>query len=156
MRIISFIFCLLLFQQAGATTTVYKWEDEQGRIHYGERPDDSNAQSVEIKHKNPKNPYLEEREAQRQQRAKASRIERSQTHADEKAKQEARDAQAQRQKVCAQYQGNLKLLNQSGRRVYTVSPDGEYHYFSDEQRQQEITKIQQDLERHCKESDQPK
>lgn len=40
---------LLLFFSGIASAEVYKWTDENGRVHFGDRPSSENAQTVQIK-----------------------------------------------------------------------------------------------------------
>lgn len=52
-------------------------------------------------------------------------------------------------KTCESYRANLQLLNTTGRRIYTTDDKGESHYFSEEEQQQEIKKLQDNIAQHC-------
>ena len=51
--------------------------------------------------------------------------------------------------ACQRYLDNLALLKEYGRRVYTVNASGEYHYFSDKEREQHIAATQKNIDMFC-------
>ena len=134
---------------AAAATTVYQWTDPQGNTHFSSAPGNQSAEPLELENEAPKNPTLEEREQARQERGQKAREEEQQQAREEAEAKELAEADSKRKEVCAQYAKNLKLLQETGRRVYTVDPKGKTHYFSDAERQQEIQELQRDIQRHC-------
>lgn len=106
---------------------VYRWIDEQGRVHFGQQPQANDAQVIEIR------PQVVERDAatmEREQRAKrffeARREEQAQTR-------QARQQQAaDNAKECAQLRSRLASMPE-GRRYYQPGTAGERRYYSDEE-----------------------
>ncbi|WP_070885602.1 DUF4124 domain-containing protein [Pseudomonas argentinensis] len=106
---------------------VYRWVDEQGRVHYGQQPQGANAQAVEVR------PQVVERDAATQ--AREQRAERYfQARRDEQAQaaQARREQQAQLARECAQLRAALASMPE-GRRYYQPVANGERHYYSDQE-----------------------
>ena len=53
MRLIIWTLIFLLFISV-SHAEIYKWTDENGQIHYGERPNNPNTEKIEIKSTAPK------------------------------------------------------------------------------------------------------
>ena len=152
MNIIKQIFAfsfLFICMQAIATENVYKWTDEDGIVHYGAKPGQSNAEQITIAPAPAPNQYQQERQNNLQEKQQQRDFDKQYDAQRRQEIQDAQDYQKKVKEVCTQYENNLKLLQETGRRVYTVSPDGEYHYFSDEQRKQEIQDLNRKIERYC-------
>lgn len=133
-----------------AGASVYKSVDSEGNVSYGTSPYTEGAQPVNIEKQPPTNEQLQQRQEklQRQQQREATLEQQNKATTEEQAEQQA--YQDQITKLCAQYRNNLELLQSSGRRVYTVDKDGQYHYFSEEEKQAETARLQQNIERYCK------
>lgn len=148
-----YTFCLTLilgFSLPCAAAQVYKWTDAKGQTHFGNTPPENvNARPISIAPTPAPNSHLEERkqklENQEQRQHRLNKWQKEEQQANDQAKQ--RDEQ--RQKICAEYEKNLQLLEETGRRVYTVDSHGKYHYFDDEQREREIEQTKQDFARYC-------
>lgn len=150
MRFILLII-ISLFLQIAMADTVYTWQDADGKVHFSQTPNDPSAKAVTFEDKAPNSPALDARRTANQERRQQAEVEKSRAKMDEEIRKEQEEFEAQRTKACAKYQENLKLLQETGRRVYRVTPEGEYHYFSDEERKAEIQRIEQDITRHCSE-----
>ena len=132
-----------------ASAQVYKWVDDTGKIHYGERPPQGQkAQEVGQRLANPaprpdkaatSGPDWKEKELEFRRR----RIESGQTE----AKQEKRDA-AKRQ-ACNRARDQLAQMK-TARRLYRLNDQGERVYQSDAERQASIAQSEQQLEQHCR------
>jgi hypothetical protein len=49
--IVFFALILVSMLNVVSAATVYKWIDEDGHVHYGSRPDNKNAEEIEIKNR---------------------------------------------------------------------------------------------------------
>jgi hypothetical protein len=127
---------------------VYKWLDEQGRIHYGDSPPlDQPAETV----RTPPPPSDEEvLRAQSRldgivERDEAARAEAQQR--EQEAAAGARD-EAQRQARCLTARRDLHVLELE-RPVYRVDEKGNRVFLEDDQRAKELSRARQQVKDHC-------
>lgn len=130
MNVFLLLLCLLATPVAALAGT-YRWVDENGQTHFGDRPP-AGAVSDEVKvtpapvdedaaaraRKARVNEFLEQSEKERAERNEA------------KARQEA--AAEERQARCEQLRGRLKYLK-SVSKIYRINNDGERVYVDDEE-----------------------
>ena len=126
---------------------VYKWVDEHGNVHFGDRPQGEGAESVQIRESSP--------DSHNQQRVekliRAQEARRKQKEQDEEARQkeEAERATAERHaEYCKQVRKNLQTLKTGGR-IYKPLDDGERHYFNDEEMVAEIKRLEAAIAERC-------
>ncbi|SHM02740.1 DUF4124 domain-containing protein [Phytopseudomonas punonensis] len=106
---------------------VYRWVDEQGRVHYAQQPQAPNAQAVEVR------PPAAAPDAAAQQRAQdAERYYQARRDEQAQAAEARRQQRAQLNKECAQLRTALAEMPE-GRRYYQPGSNGERHYYSDEE-----------------------
>ena len=117
--------CIVLISstvQAG----VYKWVDEQGRVHYGDKPTTSNAGEVKIKQqpasdqtsqpakrKSLQDRFLRAREEERKEKQKASAEKKKQ-----KAVAKRKCEQAKKEYDKYRYAGSIYVKGKDGGREY--------------------------------------
>lgn len=150
-KVIANLLCMTTMLVAvNASATVYQWTDSQGNVHYSDTPNDNNAKPVEI-NSEPLSPNsdIEQRnqaliEKQRQDKVQQQKDAAKQADLDNQKKYNTQVVQ-----LCATSKNNLKLLQQTGRRAYTIDAKGEYHYFNAEERQQEITRLEAQIKQYC-------
>lgn len=144
------LFILIFFSSTVLAADVYKWVDEKGEVHYGSSPVGKNAEEVKIAPAPEPDPYLEQRredlKASQEQRQTQQKLDAER----QKEVDQAKQYQDQVKELCKKYEYNLKLLEESGRRVYTVDATGKYTYFSDEERAKKITDIKEKMAETCK------
>ncbi len=130
MNVFLLLLCLLATPVAALAGT-YRWVDENGQTHFGDRPP-AGAVSDEVKvtpapvdedaaaraRKTRVNEFLEQSEKERAERNEA------------KARQET--AAEERQARCEQLRGRLKYLK-SVSKIYRINNDGERVYVDDEE-----------------------
>lgn len=150
--------CLLIFLMlfsASAFPALIKWEDADGHIHYSDVPPPPSAKTKILRKTSGKTPpkaggdspadaapkTVAEREAE------LKKAQQEQKEADDKAAKQQAAAEAKKT-YCATLQQNLRAL-QEGVRIMDVDADGNRSFLEDEQRQQRITKIQQDISTTC-------
>jgi len=125
---------------------VYKWVDEQGRIHYGDKPADDSALSVEVE---PETPTVDPEEEKR--RRKRDKL--LEQFADERREQ-AEEAQrlaaekAERQRECERTRKQLWQYEHSPY-LYDTNADGERRILDDAERAAEEDKLRRFLKKNC-------
>lgn len=126
---------------------MYKWVDEQGRTHYGERPPQGRkAQEVEQRLANPG--PAPGKAAEPDWKAKdlefrGRRIEAEQAEAKQK-QQEAAQLQA-----CNQARDQLAQMRMA-RGVYRLNEQGERVYQSDEERRASMARLEAQIAQRCR------
>lgn len=130
----------------GHAADVYKWVDEHGRTHYGDKPADDSALSVEVEPEKPAvDPELEKRRRQRDKLLEQIADERR----EEAEKAERRAAEkAERERQCTR---RRKLLWQYEHApyIYDTNTDGERRILSDAERSSEEDKLRRFLKKNC-------
>lgn len=145
---------LLLFVAAAGSVgadEIYKWTDDEGNVHYGDRPVADDARSVELvaissSRTNPTDvdAAVEARKARDEARAEART---AREEAEEKAAEERKAAEEQVEK-CNQYRATLEKYVTS-RRLYKLDASGERVYLDDAQMQQERSDLQKRIQDDC-------
>ncbi|VAW50301.1 Exonuclease SbcC [hydrothermal vent metagenome] len=143
-RIITATLCLFFLTplQAG----VYKWVDDNGQVHYGERRGNVDAEKVTIRQNETTKPRVIEKT---EEDIKAEK---------EKAKKEAEKAKEpekpkiskkNKRKYCNEAKGDLTAINSRGR-MREINAKGEYNYLTEKQRQQRIKAAQKKQRKFCR------
>lgn len=106
---------------------VYRWVDENGRVHFGQQPQGATAQVIEVRPQAvERDPAAREREQRAERYFQARRDEQAQ------ASQARREQQAQLARECARLRAALASMPE-GRRYYQPGANGERHYYSDQE-----------------------
>lgn len=122
---------------------VYRWVDEQGRVHYGQQPQGANAQAVEVRPQ-----VVEQDGAAREREQRAERYFQARRDEQAQATQARREKQAQLARECAQLRAQLASMPE-GRRYYQPGANGERHYYSDEELDAARAHLGSQLSGHC-------
>jgi len=148
MRNLRLLLILIITAAATANAGVYKWTDEQGNVHFGDRPTSSQAEQIKLK-KYPKSSGPTSSSTQpkvtQQQLLNMYQQEREKKKAEKKKQKEEAKTLALK---CARARDNLSQYE--GSRLYEVLPSGERRYFSDEEHSQTISNLKKNIKRHCK------
>ena len=143
---------LLLLSTAASAAEIYKWTDEDGNVHYGDRPDGiTDTTEVELvtvtsRRTNPER--VQAGVAARQERDGARADARSEREAARQAADEARAAEEERAERCVASRARLEKYVVS-RRLYRVGDDGEREYLDDSQIEEARAQAQQQVEEYC-------
>lgn len=136
---LALIMCTTPGLAAGAS--VYKWTDENGVTHFGDRqPTGSKAEQVDVRSGN-RSPTGERQSPQERLNELEQNQQNEAQEREETAAEEAR--RKQREANCATARSNLDVIN-SNARIRTEGEDGEPRYLSPEEieeRRQEFEKI---------------
>lgn len=165
MRVAIFLTLLIAVCLAASGSEVYKWVDEEGNVHYGDTPPENvESERVPIDVAPPpgdgSTSRLLERAEQTRERLAAERNARVSA---DKAAAAARAADNQRCVFARQQlislQQNLPVYRDETGKFRTRSQydvyEGEREYLDDQQRAQEILRVQKDIERYCEDPGDP-
>ncbi len=139
--------CVLWALLVPAIAQVYKWVDEKGVTHYGERaPLGKKAQEVEQRMANPgpapgkaAQPGWKEQDLEFRRR----RIETEQTEAKDKQQESSQ------RRACNQARDQLTQMK-SARGLYRLNEAGERVFQSDEERKASIARLEQLISERCR------
>ncbi|MBT2989558.1 MAG: hypothetical protein B6D72_05605 [gamma proteobacterium symbiont of Ctena orbiculata] len=127
---------------------VYKWVDENGRVHFSDRPTAAESTEVEIKQQERSAPSADQHNRQlKMQRM----LEVYQEDREEKkeAKQKQQEEKAKRKQNCARAKDRYNS-HVRARGIYRYDKDGERQYLSDEERTRHMKSIKAEIARWCK------
>jgi len=140
MKLLTLLFCSLMGLSAAAAE-VFRWTDENGQVHFSQRPPPNGAHRMDLpdteKGSVSSDNGLEERRRRERRLLEAYDYERAQ----KKARQ-AREANAQQELAvqCARLQRYWRSLSFPGP-VYLKGQDGEREYLDDGQRAAEKARV---------------
>lgn len=129
---------------------VYRWVDEQGKVHFSDRPKNGGAQKLEISEPEPNSDGIDqqrldtERKIQQERMLDAYREEREKR---QQARLKSEAEERQRSKNCAYARNRLREYGNS--RLYQPLEDGGRRYLDNEERQREIERAEASVQRWC-------
>jgi hypothetical protein len=131
-----------------ASAEIYRWTDEAGRVHYGERPPGDGAEPVVVR-PSPAGGAAAPSEAQRRERQQRL-LESFEYERARRAEQRAEAARLadRRARDCRQVQAILRRLDHAGP-VYVTDADGSRRYLDDAERAAEKARLEPTYERAC-------
>jgi hypothetical protein len=127
---------------------IYKWTDEDGNVHYEDRPvGKTDMEHVDVVSRNTDNTVVQARvDADRAARA-ASRQVASEAPA-EMTKEEVRAEQQARQEKCMQYRSQLQSFLRS-QRLYKEDDAGERAYLSEDEIMAARSRVEGQIQEYC-------
>jgi hypothetical protein len=146
-RTILLIALGLLFSTP-ALAGVYKWTDEEGNVHFGDRPpSQEGAEQVKVPKSAPPSQAPDAKERwETQQRMleiyKEDREKKKQAKAEEKRKRKEMEAR------CVIARDQLKSYKDAV--LYDLEEDGKRRYYDEEEKQATIAQLQAQIKKHCK------
>jgi hypothetical protein len=127
---------------------VYKWVDEQGRVHFSDRPDEAASTEITIKEQQP--PQSSEGQDDRKSRMQRMLDVYAEERAEKKEAQQKQQAEEKKRKqycIRAKDRYNTHLR---ARGIYDLGDDGERRYLSEEERASHIKQLKSEIARWCK------
>ena len=127
---------------------IYKWTDEDGNVHYEDRPvGTTDMEHVDVRSRNTDNTVVQARlDADRAARA-ASRQVASEAPA-EMTREEMRAEQQARQEKCQQYRSQLESFLRS-QRLYKEDDSGERQYLSENEVMAARSRVEGQIQEYC-------
>jgi hypothetical protein len=137
---------LMLLAMPAAAEGVYRWVDEQGRVHFGDRPAGADSRPVEL----PGGATVDADAAARRERQRQllEAFEQDRREHRERSEQ-ARQEQAARAARCARARDQARVLEVAGR-VYEMDAAGNRTYLSDAARDETLARAREAVERWCR------
>jgi hypothetical protein len=141
--------CLAAFLANPLQAAVYTWTDEQGRVHYSDRPSHESATEKEVRIPESVGPDSQtspqDRKALRQRMLDLYQQERAERReAAEQRKQERKE----RKRLCLDARARYDLYNNTGP-IYDFTESGERAYLNRQERDQYIAELKAEVERYC-------
>ena len=139
--------CVFLLQFFGnAFAEIYKWEDENGKIHYGDKPPVEDAESIELRSAPKADPNRNSRQEKQRRLLKLLEDDRQVA---KKKKAEAKAAKAEREEKCLKARKDLQQVRDASF-LYKKSEDPRNpQVYSDEERQEITRGLQNDIKKWC-------
>jgi len=130
---------------------VYKWVDENGKVHYSDKPFDNKSKKVKIK-STPSKQQVEEAKsaASRLIKHKNKITEIMEEEQEDKRKHELKFEQneSKRKRECRQAKNEIRKLGR-GYRSYTTNEKGERYFLSDKEKEDMIAKFSEFMQLNC-------
>jgi len=127
---------------------IYKWTDEDGNVHYEDRPvGETQMEHVDIRSKNTDNTVVQARlDADSKARAAARQV--ASEAPPEMTKEEIRAEQQARQEKCMQYRAQLESFLRS-QRLYKEDNAGEREYLSEDEIMAARSRVENQIQEYC-------
>jgi len=127
---------------------IYKWTDDDGNVHYEDRPTaDTEIEHLDLRSSNTDNSIVQARLDQDRKERDAARQVASEAPP-EMTKAEIRDEQEKRQERCQYYRDRLGAFL-SSRRVYDQNAAGEKTYLDDDQILAARSAVEEEINKYC-------
>lgn len=138
----------LLASGLAVASEIYKWTDDEGNVHYVDRPTGQPDETrLDIYSARTDNSAVQARVQQRRQsRAAADQV--ASEAPDEMRKEELRAAQQERQEQCQKYRARLEKYLQS-QRLYKEDQSGERVYLDEDETLAARTRVEEQIKEYC-------
>jgi hypothetical protein len=149
LRLLTVVFVATLLASGLAVAgEIYKWTDDDGNVHYEDRPiGESGMERMEIVSQNTDNSIVQARlDADREARDAARQV--ASEAPPEMSKEEIRAEQKARQEKCQSYRDRLQAFLRS-QRLYEDDDNGDRKYLSEEEITAAREKVQGQIEEYC-------
>ena len=128
---------------------IYKWTDENGTVHYGDRPTgEATEEQLQISYSRTNPEALENRVKSFEEREESRREARAEAEEKKREAEEERIAADEKLAECQTYQASLNKMIASPR-VYRTNEAGERVYLDDAQREQSIARAEALVNEAC-------
>ncbi|MFK7816057.1 MAG: DUF4124 domain-containing protein [Gammaproteobacteria bacterium] len=152
-KLIKLLFtCFLLFIAFSIGAEVYKWVDENGKVHYSDKKVGKVVEKVEIKKdssSNSENSVIAEERLNKQKKY----LDYRQSEREEKKHQREvkKREEAENNRYCVALRDELNSMVQEYAIWYDLDEDtGERHYLSDEELEQRIEEFKSKIKKNCR------
>ena len=146
-QIVHILMIFLLGMPLQGYAEVYKWVDEKGQTHYGEKPPSTNASEVKIKDAPNADMSVQKRNEESDKLLKVYEEERSIKNQEKLKTEEEERQQAEKCKIA---ENDLKDMQQGGAVYYDIDDKGERKFLSETELDQRIKKLQDQYNLQCK------
>lgn len=142
---------LLLTLTAGSSvlaSEIYKWTDEDGNVHYGDRPTGANSEERLAIRSRPTDPARVQAQVQARLDSQQARAEQAAAEPAGPTPEELAAEARERSAKCEIYKERLTSFVQS-RHLYRLDEGGERIYLNEDEMQKARQKVQDQVEEYC-------
>lgn len=138
-----------------AVATLYKWVDEQGRVHYSDKKPPAEPgnelKELEVEQRPPPDPEEQKRRQEQRENVEQFLKAREEEHRlERKAAEKRKAAKALRAKKCEESHRELRWMEQTiGSRLARPDAKGDVHWITDEERVARIMYWRAQVEEWC-------
>lgn len=126
---------------------IYKWVDEQGRVHYGDVPKEQ-AETISIKEQGASAEDRATDSERSEYRQRVLRSMQTQRERKQELRQQEREAEQEAKQKCTEARERLADVTGAGS-LYRKNAQGERVVFSDEERAQATAQAEAAVNRYC-------
>ena len=138
----------LLASGLAVASEIYKWTDEDGNVHYVDRPTGQPDETrLDIYSARTDNAAVQARVQQRRE-SRAAAEQAASEAPDEMSKEDLRAEQQKRQEQCEKYRARLERYLQS-QRLYKEDGTGERVYLDEEQTLAARARVEEQIKEYC-------
>ncbi len=131
-----------------SASEIYKWVDEDGGVHYGDRPTGAASEERLTVRSRPTDPEAVQSQVVARLNEQAARAEAQANAPQGPSEEELRAEARERAEKCSTYRQRLEKFTQS-RRLYREDENGERVYLDEEQTQAARDRVQNQVEEYC-------
>lgn len=138
----------LMVSGLAVAAEIYKWTDEDGNVHYEDRPvGETDMEHLDIRSRNTDNTVVQARlDADSKARAASRQV--ASEAPPEMTREEVRAEQQARQEKCMQYRAQLESFLRS-QRLYKEDDAGEREYLSEEEIMAARSRVEDQIQEYC-------
>lgn len=148
---LSFTAVLLIMLHTSSFAGIYKWVDENGQVHYGEKPVGSEAEEVTIRQNTTTKPRINKKdeEGTGEDGKESSTTEGNEDTEKAPEPKEVEISKKEKRQLCNEARSDVAAINSRGR-LREISATGEYTYLSDSQKQQRLSAAKKKMSKYCR------
>lgn len=143
-------FVVVLILASGLTpgyAEIYKWVDEEGRVHYGDKPKEQ-AETISIKDQSPSAEDVPDGSPRREHQQRVLKSMQMERERKQELREQERTAAQEAKQRCAEARERLSDINSAGF-LYRKDAQGERVIFTDEERAQATAQAEAAVKRYC-------
>lgn len=146
--LILFTTASFAFGTAAVASEIYKWTDEEGNVHYEDRPTVDDVERVAINSSRTNNSSVRASVDARRANQAAREDANAKREEDERKAAEVAKITAEREQKCQESRARMESYLQA-RRLYREDEGGEREYLDDSQVMEARTQAQEDIQAYC-------
>lgn len=132
--------------QIPAQAGVYKWTDENGQIHYGDKAVNNSAQKVKIRTNETTKPRIVKKAEDGSDKNAEPTTEEAAVPAEPV---EVEISKREKRQLCNEAKSDIATINSRGR-MREINAKGEYTYLPEAQRQQRLAAAKKKQKKYCR------
>ena len=148
---LSFAAALLITLHTSSFAGIYKWVDENGQVHYGEKPVGTEAEKVTIRQNTTTKPRINKKDEDGTGEDGKENNTTEGSEDTEKAPEpkEVEISKKEKRQLCNEARADVAAINSRGR-LREINAKGEYIYLSDGQKQQRLSAAKKKQSKYCR------